>query len=156
MCNGGPVLWTKPPPKRVAILEWVSSKKIFIFTKNTWAPTGAVRTGNDRYWDGSIEHTSYRVGRCCYTEAEWGHLRTPPFSLHRFTTISYYTAGQTYVPLFPLSQSPNITLSYNMVYWHSATDIVVHLGQGAQGPPSGPQGPIGPSQHYTPPMADIL
>ena len=55
-----------------------------------------------------------------------------------------------------LSQSPNITLRYNMVDWHSATDIVVHLGQGAQGPPSGPQGPIGPSQHYTPPMVDIL
>ena len=55
-----------------------------------------------------------------------------------------------------LSQSPNITLRYNMVDWHSATDIVVHLGQGAQGPPSGPQGPIGPSQHYNPPMGDIL
>ena len=47
-----------------------------------------------------------------------------------------------------LSQSPNITLSYNIVYWHSTTVIVVHLGQGAQGLPSGPQGPIGPSQHY--------
>ena len=41
-----------------------------------------------------------------------------------------------------------------MVYWHSATDIVVHLGQGAQGPPSGPQVPIGPSQYYTSTLCD--
>ena len=32
------------------------------------APTGAIRTGYDGYWDGSIEHTSYGLGRCCYTE----------------------------------------------------------------------------------------
>ena len=55
-----------------------------------------------------------------------------------------------------LSQSPNITLRYNVVDWYSATLNVVHLGQGAQGLPSGPQGPMDPSQHYTPPMADIL
>ena len=42
------------------------------------APTGAIRTGYDGYRDGSMEHTSYGLGRCCYTEAEWRHLRTPP------------------------------------------------------------------------------
>ena len=50
---------------------------------------------------------------------------------------------------FQLSQSPNITLRYNVVDWYSATVYVVHLDQEAQGPPSGPQGLIGPSQHYS-------
>ena len=54
------------------------------------------------------------------------------------------------------SQSPSLTLRCNVVEGYSAILNVAHLDQGAHGLPSGPQGLMDPSQHYTPPIADIL
>ena len=128
-------------------------KKIIFSTRDTLAPTGALRT-HERGQVGSTLHTSSKLRGCKCTEGEQAGPGAPQLPLYRFTTIALAShrdiilhSSQTSVTLFTLSQCSSITYKCNAAHWHSTRDIGVHLGQGAQGPPSGPQGPRDPSQH---------
>ena len=144
-------------------IKYCILKKSFIFHLDYISSYWSIKNNVERDWVGSTVHTSYKLGRCRHTEEDQEGLRTSQLPLHRFTTIVLAShkdiilhSSQTSVTLFILSQCSSITYRCNAAHWHSTRDIGVHLGQGAQGPPPGPQGPRGPSQHYTPPMVDIL
>ena len=50
----------------------------------------------ERDWSGSIEHTSYRLGRCSNTEEAQRSPRTPlsPHMLYTYSTgVSHYTTA---------------------------------------------------------------
>ena len=66
--DGGQVLGTKPVPRKVAVFrQSIVSKKI-IFPLDYTSSHRSTKNNVERDWVGSIEHTSYRLGRCNNTE----------------------------------------------------------------------------------------
>ena len=145
------------PPPKVDVSERRSSKKSIYFTKTHGLLVESLEQAimNIRVVAQST-HPEVQDG-ASILRVDWGPLSRSPHSPPR--SLQLYHITQLSRHMFPLSQpsqSPHIILRYNVVDWYSATVNVVHLDQGAQGLPSGPQGLMDPSQHYTPPMADIL
>ena len=138
-------------------------KKTLFSTQITLAPTGALRTMLREI--GLVVLCTHPIsqegaGILRRTRKVSGPPNSPSIGLQLqywpVTRISYYTAARH---LLLSSYYPSAPALHTDVMQH--TGIVLEtLGftqvRGAQGPPSGPQGPRGPSQHYTPPMVDIL
>ena len=113
-------------PTKVAVFrQSIVIKNYIYFHLDYISSHRSTKNNVERDWVGSIEHTSYRLGRCSNTEEDQRGLRTPQLPLHRFTTIVLDSHkdiilhySQSSATLSILSHFSSITQRCNAAQWH--------------------------------------